>query len=549
MRKQIWFVLLMLVLMTVSGAQAQGAPEPINDALAALSAQVGRTVTVNDLSWWMWRQEVFPDASLGCPKEGQTYAQVLTTAYVFELTYNGIVYDYRVPLDRTGVILCSQRDANAPTPTPPLEEQYSNTLCPPPEAGKPPYMRTRLVAGVSARVIRGYIGDVRQDARQDAPVATQIPGGADFEILAGPLCYEGALWWQTVYNGITGWVQEGQDGAFFIEPKAPNPLPPLVTITADNAAALSELAQLAGNLQPALDFSPDSNYLAVVGGRGSEGVWLYNTAAVELPPRIIEGEDLFTTIEYSANGERLLLGAVDGSVRLWNVAADARLRAPLFLNSHMSNISAARYAPDNFSFAVAGQNALSSYSFQSETERANAILVWDVESVSQQSVLVGHTGTVTDMAYYPAGGQLISVSEDGSIRIWDILLRTPRLALNIGVPLTAVAYRFDGAIFAVGQADGVVGIYANADGQTFITQNAHAGAVNDVAFNSDGTLLATVGDDGTLRVWNALRPDSALATIQVAQTPLESVAFSPNGQLIAVAAENKVYLYGLSNDG
>jgi hypothetical protein len=47
----------------------------------------------------------FPDASLGCPKPGMAYAQVVTPGYVVHLRVNGQDHDYRVSM-RSRVVQC-----------------------------------------------------------------------------------------------------------------------------------------------------------------------------------------------------------------------------------------------------------------------------------------------------------------------------------------------------------------------------------------------------------------------------------------------------------
>ncbi len=68
----------------------------------------------------------------------------------------------------------------------------------------------------------------------------------------------------------------------------------------------------------------------------------------------------------------------------------------------------------------------------------------------------------------------------------------------------------------------------------------HKGSVNEIAVFPDGRRIASVGDDGCLRIWDAVK-GSLLTTVAVSPQPLQSVAISPNGQHVATANEG-VYL-------
>jgi WD40 repeat protein len=55
-----------------------------------------------------------------------------------------------------------------------------------------------------------------------------------------------------------------------------------------------------------------------------------------------------------------------------------------------------------------------------------------------------------------------------------------------------------------------------------------------VAFSPDGRLLASGGDDKTVRLWNMATRDE-LATLVDHRSPVFSVAFSPDGAVLASA--------------
>jgi WD40 repeat protein len=63
--------------------------------------------------------------------------------------------------------------------------------------------------------------------------------------------------------------------------------------------------------------------------------------------------------------------------------------------------------------------------------------------------------------------------------------------------------------------------------------------VNGIAFSPDGTLVATSGADGTLRVWQA-DTGASVAIYRPGRDELDAVAFSRDGRAIATAGAERV---------
>lgn len=53
----------------------------------------------------------------------------------------------------------------------------------------------------------------------------------------------------------------------------------------------------------------------------------------------------------------------------------------------------------------------------------NVIRLWNLSSKTEESQLLGHTGTVTALAYDPQAGTLVSGSFDTTVRLWKITNR------------------------------------------------------------------------------------------------------------------------------
>jgi eukaryotic-like serine/threonine-protein kinase len=81
-------------------------------------------------------------------------------------------------------------------------------------------------------------------------------------------------------------------------------------------------------------------------------------------------------------------------------------------------------------------------------------------------------------------------------------------------------------------------IRATPPGTTLLTCTGHSDSVNSVAWSPDGTLLASASDDRTIRVWD-IHSGDAILTCTGHSAPVNSVVWSPNGTLLASASSDK----------
>lgn len=110
---------LMFVLAGVSGRSDGGAAEyplPVKAALTRL-ARVAQVPT-EEIQVVSWEQVEWPDASLGAPRPGRMYAQVLTPGYKVILQARGRRYEYHTDMGRR-VVLAQAEDIGEQEAVPP----------------------------------------------------------------------------------------------------------------------------------------------------------------------------------------------------------------------------------------------------------------------------------------------------------------------------------------------------------------------------------------------------------------------------------------------
>ena len=163
----------------------------------------------------------------------------------------------------------------------------------------------------------------------------------------------------------------------------------------------------------------------------------------------------------------------------------------------------------------------------------------------------GHTAIVKKVLFTPDGRELITVSYDKTIRIWEAssgeplrILRPPIGPGQEGM-LFAAALSPNGRTLAVGgfrpgwSKDGhPIYLIALSDGRIARVLKGHSNIINDIAFTSDGLRLASASYDKTARIWG-LADGRCEQVLKEHTESVSGVVFSPDGRHLATASYDK----------
>jgi len=120
--------------------------------------------------------------------------------------------------------------------------------------------------------------------------------------------------------------------------------------------------------------------------------------------------------------------------------------------------------------------------------------------------MVGHTDSVTRVAFSRDGTKLVSGSEDKTVRVWNVQTQKPIGQAMVGHTnrVTCVAFNHDSTRVVSGSHDKTLRLW-DAHTQKPMSQlmTEHTSQVISVAFSSDGTKIASGNCDNSVRLWDA----------------------------------------------
>jgi WD40 repeat protein len=234
-----------------------------------------------------------------------------------------------------------------------------------------------------------------------------------------------------------------------------------------------------------------------------------------------------TTVAFSANGQRLLTGSWDKSLKMWDVATGRTLTT---IANKGSGLQTSALSHNGALIAAEDAN--------------NNLRLWNSATGEEIRTIKCERSPwdkswVYSIAFSPNDQMLAAALNSSTVRLWDVRSgRTVRDFRGSSRAVNYVAFSSNGQLLATGGGPKTIDLWDVRTGALVRTFRGHRQDIYSVAFSPNGQWLASAGKDKTVKLWE-VSSGREVHTLTGHQGYVTSLAFSLNGRWLASGSWDK----------
>jgi len=246
------------------------------------------------------------------------------------------------------------------------------------------------------------------------------------------------------------------------------------------------------------------------------------------------------------NGNVLVSGSRDKSIIIWDLTKE-----------EPSNFGHARRSFTGHSHFISDVVISSDGQFVLSGSWDGTLRLWDINAGVCHRQFIGHKKDVLSVAFSADNRQIVSGSRDKSIKLWNTLgqckytieenghtewVSCVRFTPNIPNPVEGLASK---PLIVSAGWDKLVKVWNLQNCKLVTNLIGHTGYINTVTVSPDGTLCASGGKDGIAMLWD-LNEGKHLCSLEAGDI-INALVFSPNRYWLCAGTRSSIRIWDLDS--
>ncbi|MCR5036683.1 MAG: TIR domain-containing protein [Bacteroidales bacterium] len=268
-----------------------------------------------------------------------------------------------------------------------------------------------------------------------------------------------------------------------------------------------------GNILYKLDGDATTAVFSPDGKRVLAGHWIWELETMGTN-RIFNNGKSSTIVYFSPDGR--LAVTTDETINVWDIETGELIKT----------IEDGFYGGSHFAFSSDGKWIASVLGADFQ--------IWNLKTGKLINNFEEHTGYVNSIVFSPDGKRLVSASNDGTARVWDVETGEELQVFEHRKGVDHASFSPDGKRVVTACQDKNLWQWDTDTGDLIYPLEGHTDRVGCAVYNPAGKWILSSSWDGTVRIWDANTGD--IIRSLSCDTPLFSASFSPDGKLIVAGS-------------